>query len=88
MPSITAPPLPQSYWGLRLPTPPNRRIHQVPCRVYLPCQDRSSKGQSLCMRNLEFTSVYVGSGLETSGCIYLEFPSNLQAEASNVALMK
>lgn len=74
--------------GPPTPHPPNRCIHQVPCRVYLPCQDRSSKGQSLCMRNLEFTSVYVGSGLETSGCIYLEFPSNLQAEASNVALMK
>lgn len=78
----------QSYWCLQLPTPPNRRIHQAPRRVYLPCQDHSSKGQSLCLRNLEFISVYVGSGLETSDCIYLEFPSNLQAEASNVALMK
>lgn len=68
--------------------PPNRHIHQVPCVVYLQCQDGSSEGQTLWMRDLEFTSVHVGSGLETSDYICLDFPSDQRADTPHVALRK
>lgn len=40
------------------------------------------------MRDLEFTSVYVGSGLETSDYICLDFPSSQQADTTHVAHAK